>query len=255
MDKSKLYKLLNADFKPHVELFNKLNSTNQYCLDQKIINETIVVADEQTAGRGQRGHSFYSPKHTGIYFSIVLPVSSRFLMNPGILTIGIGIAVSKAIYQISGIQVGLKWINDIYFKHHKCAGILVETNVNEKNHIQSFVIGVGINLYPNDFPSKISHRAGFLFSKNNFSNEKIIAEIYNNIVNMYFNQSQDYILDSYRNMLIWVGKKVQINIENIGLVKGTLQGIDEMARLLLKADSGKLYHCNYSDSSNLRLIE
>nr|WP_156403061.1 biotin--[acetyl-CoA-carboxylase] ligase [Apilactobacillus ozensis] len=247
--------MLESKHVPNIKIFNELNSTNQYCLDNNVVDASIIVSKKQTAGRGQRGHKFYSPKDTGIYFSMVLPVSTRFLVNPGMLTIGAGVAVSKAIYELSGIKVGLKWINDVYLNNHKCIGILVETNMDEDNHIQSFVIGVGLNLYPNDFPSDIRHRAGFLFKQHSFSNEKIIAKIYNNVVNMYFNQSNRYILDKYRNMLIWVGKKVQINIEKNGLVYGVIQGIDDLSRLLVKIDTGHVYHCNYSDASNLRLIE
>ncbi len=122
---------------------------------------TVLVAGQQTGGRGRMGRSFQSPGGEGVYLSVILRPGCRpsELMH---LTCAVGVAVAQAIESIAGIRVGLKWINDLVWQKRKLGGILTELSVNPKTGLVDFaVVGVGINCRQTagDFPPEIAEIA------------------------------------------------------------------------------------------------
>lgn len=121
-----------------------------------------VLAKKQTRGRGRHGRSFFSPDKTGIYLSLLLPYEDTQL-----LTIAAGVAVFESIEKTTGIKADIKWINDLYVRGKKVAGILAEAITNEEGVLSAVILGVGINVaYPSgDFPQEIKESAGALLSE------------------------------------------------------------------------------------------
>ena len=128
----------------------------------------IVVAREQTAGRGRQGKSFYSPKGSGIYMTIALPTGE---IPSGVVTLTcrVGIAVSKAIDAEFGCHTGIKWVNDIFLADRKICGILCEAVSGEGGKPSHILIGIGINISTKDFPDDIKGSAGSVLSTANSS--------------------------------------------------------------------------------------
>lgn len=128
----------------------------------------IVVAREQTAGRGRQGKSFYSPKGSGIYMTIALPTGE---IPSGVVTLTcrVGIAVSKAIDAEFGCHTGIKWVNDIFLADRKICGILCEAVSGEGSKPSHILIGIGINISTEEFPDDIKSSAGSVLSVANFS--------------------------------------------------------------------------------------
>lgn len=124
-----------------------------------------VRAKTQTKGRGRFGRQFFSPAKTGIYLSVLLPYDDTQL-----LTIGAGVATLRSIKKETGIQTGIKWVNDLYLNGKKVAGILAEAIANEEGVLSAVILGVGINIaYPaEDFPQEIKETAGVLFPAESF---------------------------------------------------------------------------------------
>ena len=92
----------------------------------------VVVADQQTAGRGRRGHTWFSPPGSGLYVSVVLaPAAAR--VDPArattLLTLAAGVALAEGIEQATGLRVDLKWPNDLQMTRRKLGGILAESVV------------------------------------------------------------------------------------------------------------------------------
>lgn len=122
---------------------------------------TVVVADSQTAGRGRRGHEWFSPSGSGLYVSVVL-VPGRAPHGRGaraarLVTLAAGTAVAEAIETAAGLRVDVKWPNDLYVCGRKLAGILAEgTGVQTGDPI---VLGYGINVGPAAFPPELRDRA------------------------------------------------------------------------------------------------
>jgi BirA family biotin operon repressor/biotin-[acetyl-CoA-carboxylase] ligase len=105
---------------------------------------TLVVAEEQTAGRGRRSRSWDSPAGEGIYASVLLREGS-WLERPALAQLGVGVAVAEALRPLVPAEVELIWPNDCYCAGAKIAGVLVEAETTGAQ-IELLVCGVGINV-------------------------------------------------------------------------------------------------------------
>ena len=127
---------------------------------------TVLIAGQQTKGRGRMGHSFYSPGEKGIYLSVLLRpgCSPEQLMH---LTCAAAVAACDAIEAACGYRPGIKWINDLVANNKKVGGILTELSVDSKTGtVTSAIIGIGINCTHNreDFPPDLQGIAASLES-------------------------------------------------------------------------------------------
>lgn len=115
----------------------------------------VVLAEQQTAGRGRRGATWQSPPGAGLYFSFVARQAGA---NLSMLTLAAGVAVREGIVASSGLSADLKWPNDLIVGRRKLAGILAE-GLAIGTPDQAVVVGVGINVQPAAYPSDVSARA------------------------------------------------------------------------------------------------
>jgi BirA family biotin operon repressor/biotin-[acetyl-CoA-carboxylase] ligase len=118
---------------------------------------TIVVADEQTAGRGTKGRAWHSPPGLGLYASLLLRPASGDL---ALLPIAAGIAARDAVEASHGIGARLRWPNDIVFDGRKLGGVLCESSM-AGGLPELAVLGIGINVNhgPGDFPAELQETA------------------------------------------------------------------------------------------------
>lgn len=121
---------------------------------------TVVVADQQTAGRGRLGRSWSSPPGAGIYLSY-LARGARLVAAPGPVTLGAGTATADAVRAATGLTPGLKWPNDLVVgaAWRKLGGILTEA------HGEAVIVGVGLNVTPAAHPADVQQRATDLESE------------------------------------------------------------------------------------------
>ncbi len=142
------------------ETFESIPSTNTHAKTNPQSGLHIICATEQTAGRGRKGNSFYSPKDTGVYFSIAFAPQ---LEEANIFTVACAVAVCEALAKLSGKNTQIKWVNDIYLEKKKVCGILTEGTFDfETSSLSQSIEGIGINLQTTDFPDEISQKAGAL---------------------------------------------------------------------------------------------
>ena len=176
----------------------------------------VLIAEEQTAGKGRRGRSFYSPKNTGIYISFLLHPDVA-ISEASMYTTIAATALSKAIEKVSGFSVDIKWVNDIWMRGKKVSGILTEASTSiEDGTLEYIVVGIGINLYePNGgFPEDIKDVAGAVFTdstpienlRNNIASELIIQFM------NYYNAGIDgaEFLSDYEKRCFVIGKDVRL---------------------------------------------
>ena len=116
---------------------------------------TVVVADEQTAGRGRRGTSWASPPGAGLYCSYIARPSAA---NLSLLTLAAGVGVREGILASTGLAVDLKWPNDLILGRRKLAGILAEGQAIG-TPAQAVIIGIGINVLTSSYPPEVAVRA------------------------------------------------------------------------------------------------
>jgi BirA family biotin operon repressor/biotin-[acetyl-CoA-carboxylase] ligase len=120
----------------------------------------IVIADQQTAGRGRRGHAWISPPGVGLYFSYL----ARPARHVELITLAAGVGVRDGIAAATGLLAELKWPNDLLTGSRKLAGLLAEGQHLSRPEA-SVVIGVGVNVAPAAYPSEVALRATNLESE------------------------------------------------------------------------------------------
>lgn len=123
---------------------------------------TVIVAEEQTAGKGRPGKTFFSPSTTGLYLSIVLRPTLA-ADRAQFITCAAAVASAQAIEAVTGKEALIKWVNDIYCDERKVAGILTEGVVDmESGRFEHAVLGIGVNVKPpaDGFPHDIADVAG-----------------------------------------------------------------------------------------------
>jgi BirA family biotin operon repressor/biotin-[acetyl-CoA-carboxylase] ligase len=118
---------------------------------------TIVVAEEQTAGRGRLGRTWYSEKSSGIYVSAILRPPFSPTAAP-ILTLMAGLAAQQTLSAITGLSVDIRWPNDVLVNGKKVAGILTEMYA-ELGRLHAVVLGVGINVNHSEMPAGLKPTA------------------------------------------------------------------------------------------------
>ena len=120
---------------------------------------TLVVAGEQTQGRGRRGRGWSSPPGTGAWFSLIVrpPIAPAQAQGVALLT---ALAASEACEAACGLRPGIKWPNDLVLGDRKCCGILLEMAA-EAERVNWVVLGVGVNVRQAeaDFPPELRERA------------------------------------------------------------------------------------------------
>lgn len=125
----------------------------------------VVIAEEQTKGRGRPGKSFYSPASTGLYLSVVLRPELQ-ADQAQCLTTAAAVAGSRAIETITGKEASIKWVNDIYCEGKKVSGILTEGTIDmESGRFEHAVLGIGVNVKSPEggFPAELADVAGAIY--------------------------------------------------------------------------------------------
>ena len=158
----------------YVQVLPVVSSTNDLAKEQASAGApafTTIIAEKQTRGKGRMGRSFYSPPASGIYLSMILQpafMESQVML----LTTGVAVAAARAIEAVCGSSVQIKWVNDLYLRGKKVAGILVEAVTpapveNTAGHIRYIVVGIGLNVRVSDegFPPELAVKAGALYDK------------------------------------------------------------------------------------------
>ncbi len=214
-----------------------IDSTNNECkrlLANSKEGVFLVAADEQTAGRGRQGKSFYSPALTGVYFSIVIKPKTS-LQNAVTATTAAAVAVCRAIEALTELNPKIKWVNDVYLNGKKICGILTEAITNfEEGTVESVIIGIGINISTLEFPDDVEN-AGCLGTK--ISRSALIAEITNELLKIAGGDYKSFI-DYYRSHSFVIGERIKF-IQSSKVTEATAIAIDETGGLEVLLDNGE----------------
>ncbi len=199
-----------------VEILRKTTSTNALVKLRAAKGENeglVIVAGEQSEGRGRLGRSFFSPGDTGIYMSILL----RPQIKPEkavLITTAAAVSVCEALENAGAPSASIKWVNDIFLNNKKVCGILTEAGFGAGgDYLDYAVLGVGVNVYaPDDgFPAEISDIAGSVFDcKQENLRNKIAAEILNTFMKYYKSADEMSFCTAYKEKCFIIGKRVDV---------------------------------------------
>lgn len=200
---------------------------------------TVVIAREQTEGRGRMGRAFYSPHSSGIYFTIILRPKLN-LEDSLLITTAVAVAVAQAIEAVSNKKAEIKWVNDIFIDRKKVCGILTEASLNfENGGLEYAVVGIGINIETKDFPEEINQIAGSVFTENLTDTpiaSKLLAQVLNNIAGCMDSLTDRTYLEEYRKRSFLLGKDILVLKGNETLPAKAID-IDEKARLVVEYEN------------------
>ncbi len=149
-------RLYNSSFAKRIYHFFKVDSTNNVALrlgHQGEPHGAIVLAEEQTAGRGRVGRAWHSEKTSGIYLTILLrpPIAPA---EAPLITLLAGLAAYDAVLEQSGLRPDLRWPNDLLVQGKKFCGILTEMHA-EPDHVNFVIVGIGLNVNHTRMPVEL----------------------------------------------------------------------------------------------------
>jgi BirA family biotin operon repressor/biotin-[acetyl-CoA-carboxylase] ligase len=194
-----------------VHVFDSIDSTNKEAKRLAISEPArtqMIVADQQTEGRGRLGRSFYSPKGSGLYISFLF--APTFSIGKATLaTAAAAVAVARAIKKVSGKQCQIKWVNDVYYNDKKICGILTEGVTGlESRTIDYIIIGIGINCHPADLEENAGENAGDLGG--GISRNQLAAQVANELLPLLDDLDTTDFLDYYREHSNVIGENIRI---------------------------------------------
>lgn len=226
----------------------------------------VVIAGAQTGGRGRLDRSFYSPADTGIYMSLLLRPEGLSLNQAVRLTTMAAVAACEAIGDVSGRQVQIKWVNDIYMDGRKVSGILTEASIAMENGSLDYVVlGIGMNVYlpEGGFPKEIEQIAGAIFHEKKDDGKNLLAAGFLNHFMDYYkaNKNTDYV-EIYRAKSMVIGRQIMVLSgsaskgvsDSIAGKKALALDIDEECHLIVQYEDGKRGKLSFGEIS-IRVTE
>jgi BirA family transcriptional regulator, biotin operon repressor / biotin---[acetyl-CoA-carboxylase] ligase len=232
-------------FETHLHHFYNIGSTNTSAMAAAADGApegSVFLAEEQTAGRGRGANTWHSPRSTGIYCSAIL----RPAMPPSqvlVLSLAAGLAAQSAIQQIdAGVNIDLKWPNDVLIDGKKVCGILTEMNA-EATRVRFIVVGIGINVNQASFPDGLDAISLRQATGQEWSRVELVAALLKSLDREYREilaglNGQKSILRRFAENSSWVQGRLVTVTENGGSTEGTTEGLDERGFLRVRTTNG-----------------
>lgn len=200
----------------------------------------VVAANAQSAGRGRHGRSWASPAGAGLYVSTVLRPTEHAVPT---LTVAAGVALAEGIQAATGLDLQVKWPNDVYAGARKVAGVLAEAVQAGPPGILYVVIGFGINVMPASYPPEVALRATSLEGELGRAVDRglLLAECLASLARRYADLQSgrsDTVIDAWRARAAHtLGRKVRWELAGTTL-EGVAKNIDERGALIVRTNRG-----------------
>ena len=204
---------------------------------------SLVIADEQTGGKGRMGRTWHSPPGSGIWMSFILKPNIPLIATPH-LTLLFSVAVTRALHTETGIDVSIKWPNDLFVAGRKVCGILTEVRA-EADRVHYCVAGIGINVHPasvKHLPQPVRETAVSLgeVTEKPLRRAQIVASCcteIENLMSLYAEKGFSPIRTLWESYAFMLGKQVTVRTSD-GTKSGIAVGLDQSGALVLKTPSG-----------------
>jgi len=237
--------LAGTMFAGQVHHYFRAGSTNALALDAGAAGAPegrVFLAEEQTAGRGRGGHSWYSARADGIYCSVLL----RPQLPPTqvlLLALAAGLAVRSAVLEVTGLEADLKWPNDLLLGGKKFCGILTEMH-SEATRVRHVVIGMGLNVNQKSFPEDIREQATSLYleSRTQCSRVELAGALLKSLDREYRAlmtepEGRESILHRFQEFSSWTNT-CAVRIEDDESFTGVTEGLDSQGFLQVRTPKG-----------------
>ncbi|MEZ4993936.1 MAG: biotin--[acetyl-CoA-carboxylase] ligase [Saprospiraceae bacterium] len=225
--------------------FSSLSSTNdhaaQLLLSQPVSEGTVILTGHQTAGRGQMGNTWEAEAGKNLTLSVVLhprflPARHQFDLNQAV-----ALAVRDTIAHLTGMDVKIKWPNDLLLEERKICGILIQNTLSGA-YLQASIIGIGMNVNQQSFPPGLT-RAGsmLLATKVDYDLEHVLWELLHRLEGRYLRLKQngvEEIRQEYLSHLFRMNERHPYAYADGQRFYGRICDIDRSGKLMLETDKG-----------------
>lgn len=228
--------------------FYDVDSTNSFAArllahGHKVSEGTAVIAEAQTAGRGRLGRSWHSQREAGIYFSMILFPKAPPSLAP-LFTLATAVAMHNAVERYTGLDIDIKWPNDLLIGQKKFCGILSEIQA-EVDLVKTMIIGVGLNANHEQLPDDIAGRATSLriASGHIQSRIEILLEFFEDFENIYMEferKGPRSIIDQWTRFSSFAsGRRIEIH-DGVRKIAGVTRGLNPLGALRIEQKAGQM---------------
>ncbi|MFV0345598.1 MAG: biotin--[acetyl-CoA-carboxylase] ligase [Bacteroidales bacterium] len=233
----------------------EVDSTNNYANqleDDKSTHGTVILADSQIDGRGQRGNVWESEAGKNLILSVILKHKGLAAQEHFMLNIFCSLSICHTVQEFTGEECCIKWPNDIYLLNNKICGILIENTINGSN-ISKSIIGIGLNVNQARFSKDIPNPTSIYTESGTETPVKKVFELLIENLNRFYRTLADkeykYLHDAYLSKLYRIGETHQF-IDKTGRArkfKGEIIGINDLGQLQILDSKGKLREFNFKE--------
>jgi len=237
-----------------IRYFQTVDSTNDRAIAwaaEDASDMSLVIADEQTSGRGRNGHEWYSPAGVSLYFSLILHLDKVETRSIVLFSALGSLAVVQAIKQIDGsLDPEIKWPNDVLLNNKKVCGVLTEASwIGDQ--IESLVLGVGLNVSRGSVPpaETLNFPATSLENLIHGKIERLdlLHNILMAIADWRKRMETSTFIDALQDKLAYRGEMVTIWSENSQPRAGIITGLDSDGGLCLQEKNGQKFKVYYGE--------
>lgn len=231
---------------PEIRYYASTGSTNDLAAEwasQGAPNLALVVANEQTQGRGRAGRRWYTPAGAGLAMSLVLrPENLQTTQLPQLTALG-ALAVTTTLKTDFQLPAEIKWPNDVLVRGKKTCGVLVELHW-QGDSLSHAVLGIGVNVTPGAVPAK----ANLIFPATDLESElnqpvnrvELLKKILTQLITWRARLGSIEFLQAWKLHLAYMGRPVTILRDNQEVLKGTITGLTKRGALQLRNINGTI---------------
>ena len=218
----------------------EVDSTNNYIKkllsnSTPLVNGTVIMAENQFAGRGQQQNKWFTEQGKNLTFSIYLKPEFLPLTDQFGLTMTVSLGVYEALYPLLGEGLKIKWPNDIYYHERKLGGILIE-NMVQGSEIKSTIVGIGLNINQEIFPDYLPNAVSIKqILRQDYDLKTILAHICNKIEIQYLQLKTEHInivRKQYLERLYWKDEP-RVFKTTTGLLQASIKTVRENGLLVV----------------------
>jgi BirA family biotin operon repressor/biotin-[acetyl-CoA-carboxylase] ligase len=251
-------RLKGSLFGKRVYHFFKTDSTNRVAMEMGYADEpegAVVLAEEQTAGRGRAGRSWHSERGAGLYVTLLLRPKLSPVQAP-LLTMLAGLSAHTAILAQTGLAAELKWPNDLLLNGKKLGGILTEMYA-EPNAVRFVIVGIGINVSQEKFPGELAATATSLRKETGrlHSRLEVLVKLLSQFetdYNRFLQEGAGYVVQRFELVSEFAnGRRVRVDTGREAFV-GTTAGLTAEGLLIVKKEDGASATVIAGDVSEVR---
>lgn len=246
--KKSLFKLALGDIK----YFESIGSTNDEALAwaaNDAPDQSLVIADEQTAGRGRLDRKWFTPKGTALAFSLILRPSAEEKPHLSRIVGVAALAVAEALRGL-GLNAQVKWPNDLLIEGRKVSGILIES-VWSGEDVDCLVIGIGVNVMKGSVPSSENLRFPATSIEEQLGGapvrEDVLRDILSAFINLRPNMITDEFIIQWESQLAFLGRPVQVEQGDVPPIIGHINGLEPDGSLRLLNEHGETVTVRFGD--------